>query len=47
MIAGVIVTETTITQINGFDTTGVAEFVRARKAIQYSATIDEWVAIII
>jgi hypothetical protein len=43
--AGLIVTETTITQFKGFDTLGVAEFVRARKAIQYSATIDEWVAV--
>jgi hypothetical protein len=43
--AGLIVTETTITQFFGFDTTGIAEFVRARKAIQYSASIDEWVAI--
>jgi hypothetical protein len=42
--AGLIVTETTITQFKGFDTTGVAEFVRARKAIQYSNSIDEWVA---
>ena len=25
--------------------TGVAEFVRAREAIQYSSTIDEWVAV--
>jgi hypothetical protein len=43
--AGIIVTETTITQFKGFDTTGVAEFVRARKAIQYSSSIDEWVTI--
>ncbi len=43
--AGIIVTETTITQFKGFDTTGVAEFVRARKAIQYSSSIDDWVAI--
>lgn len=43
--AGIIVTETTITQYKGFDTTGVAEFVRARKAIQYSSSIDGWVAI--
>jgi hypothetical protein len=42
--AGLIVTETTITQFIGFDTTGVAEFVRARKAIQYSYSIDDWVA---
>jgi len=43
--AGLIVTETTITQFFGFDTTGVAEFVRARRAIQYSNSIDEWVSI--
>lgn len=43
--AGLIVTETTISAFKGFDTTGVAEFVRARKAIQYSSTIDEWAAI--
>jgi hypothetical protein len=43
--AGLIVTETTISNFAGFDTTGVAEFVRARKAIQYASTIDEWVAI--
>ncbi|MFN8255967.1 MAG: C45 family peptidase [Bacteroidales bacterium] len=42
--AGLIVTETTITQFGGFDTTGIAEFIRARKAIQYSSSIDEWVA---
>jgi hypothetical protein len=42
--AGLIVTETTITQFFGFDTTGVAEFVRVRKAIQYSSSIDEWVS---
>jgi hypothetical protein len=43
--AGLIVTETTITQFKGFDTSGVAEFVRARKAIQYATSIDEWTAI--
>jgi hypothetical protein len=43
--AGLIVTETTITQYLGFDTTGVAEFVRARKAIQYASSIDGWVTI--
>jgi hypothetical protein len=42
---GLIVTETTITQFKGFDTSGVAEFVRARKAIQYAKSIDEWVTI--
>lgn len=43
--SGLIVTETTISQFHGFDTTGVAEFVRARKAVQYANSIDEWAAI--
>lgn len=43
--SGLIVTETTITQFHGFDTSYVAEFVRARKAIQYSASIDDWATI--
>jgi hypothetical protein len=43
--AGLIVTETTISAFHGFDTAGVAEFVRARKAIQYGSSIDEWVDI--
>lgn len=43
--SGIIVTETTISQFKGFDTTGIAEFVRARRAIQYSSSIDEWAAI--
>ncbi|HEY3443154.1 MAG TPA: C45 family peptidase [Paludibaculum sp.] len=43
--AGLVITETTITQFHGFDTTGIPEFVRARKAMQYAASIDEFVAI--
>jgi hypothetical protein len=43
--AGLIVTETTITQFAGFDTSGVGEFIRARQAIQYASSIDEWVKI--
>jgi len=43
--AGLVVTETTITQFAGYDTTGIAEFVRARRAIQYASSIDEWVNI--
>ncbi len=42
--SGLIVTETTISNFKGFDTLGMAEFARARKAIQYSSSIDEWVA---
>jgi hypothetical protein len=43
--AGLIVTETTITQFAGYDTTGIAEFIRVRKATQYANSIDEWVTI--
>lgn len=45
--AGIIATETTISGFKGFDTTGVAEFVRARKAIQYASSIDQWVALMV
>jgi hypothetical protein len=45
--AGLIVTETTISAFKGFDTTGVPEFVRARKSVQYASSIDEWVAIMV
>jgi hypothetical protein len=43
--AGIAITETTISQFTGFDTAGVPEFVRARKAMQYSASIDDFVRI--
>jgi hypothetical protein len=43
--SGILITETTITQFKGFDTTKTAEFVRARKAAQYSKTIDDVVKI--
>src|SRR5260370_5756669 len=39
--AGIVITETTITAFHGFDNNGVPEFVRARKAMQYSASIDD------
>lgn len=38
---GILITETTITQFKGFDSTGVPEFMRARKAAQYSNSIDD------
>lgn len=41
--AGMMVTETTITQFKGFDPAGVPEFARARRAMQYAGSIDEWV----
>ena len=40
--AGMMITETTISRYSGFDPKGVPEFVRARKAMQYAATIDEF-----
>ena len=38
---GILITETTITQFALFDTSGIPEFVRARKAAQYSNSIDD------
>jgi hypothetical protein len=43
--AGIMVTETTITHFSGYDTNGIAEFVRARKAMQYSSSIDDFARI--
>jgi hypothetical protein len=43
--AGMMITETTISGFSGFDTNGVPEFVRARKAMQYSASIDDYARI--
>jgi hypothetical protein len=40
--AGLAITETTITAFKGFDPAGVPEFVRARRAMQYAATIDDF-----
>ncbi len=40
--AGMMITETTITQFDGFDPDGIPEFMRARKAMQYSASIDDF-----
>ena len=40
--AGIVITETTITGFSGFDPNGIPEFVRARKAMQYSASIDDF-----
>jgi hypothetical protein len=39
--SGILITETTITGFNKFDTTKTPEFVRARKAAQYSNSIDD------
>ena len=43
--AGMMVTETTITGFAGWDSNGIAEFVRARKALQYSESIDDFARI--
>ncbi|HKN59726.1 MAG TPA: C45 family peptidase, partial [Candidatus Acidoferrales bacterium] len=45
--AGLMVTETTITDFHGWDPTGKPEFVRARKAMQYADSIDEFVKIML
>ncbi len=44
---GMMVTETTITQFEGWDSNGKAEFVRARKALQYAGSIDEYTKIML
>ena len=43
--AGLMITETTITQFVGWNTEGIPEFVRSRKAMQYAGTIDEYIAL--
>jgi hypothetical protein len=43
--SGILITETTITGFKGFDVKGVPEFVRARKAAQYSNSINDFVRI--
>jgi len=44
--AGILVTETTITQFEGFDPGGKPEFVRSRKALQYAESINGYAKII-
>jgi hypothetical protein len=43
--AGIVITETTITGFSGWDPNGIPEFVRARKAMQYSSSIDDFARI--
>jgi hypothetical protein len=43
--AGLVGSETTIGGFDGFDTNGIPEFVRMRRATQDANTIDEWCAI--
>jgi hypothetical protein len=42
---GILITETTITQFNLFDSTGLPEFMRARQASQYGNSIDDVIKI--
>lgn len=43
--SGIMITETTIGNFHGFDKNGVPEFVRARKAMQYAESIDDFARI--
>lgn len=43
--AGLSITETTITHFKGYDPNGIPEFVRARKAMQYASSIDDYTRI--
>jgi hypothetical protein len=45
--AGLIVTETTITQFEGWDPGGKPEFERSRRALQYADSIDDFVRIML
>jgi hypothetical protein len=43
--AGIVITETTISEFDGFDPNAIPEFVRARKAMQYANDIDDFARI--
>ncbi|MBI4165732.1 MAG: peptidase C45 [Acidobacteria bacterium] len=45
--AGLMITETTISRFNGWNPDGRAEFVRARQAMQYAQSIDDYVRIML
>src|SRR5205085_5800669 len=45
--AGILITETTITGFSLFDPAGTPEFYRARKALQYGNSIDDYVRIML
>src|SRR5208337_4909295 len=43
--SGLMITETTITQFEGWNSDGKPEFMRSRKALQYANSIDDYVRI--
>ena len=43
--AGLMVTETTISDFKGFDAAGLPEFYRIRQATQYADSIDDWLKV--
>ena len=43
--SGIVITETTISNFHGFDPNAVPEFARARKAMQYAESIDDFTRI--
>ncbi len=43
--SGLMITETTLPMARGFDVSGIPEFDRSRKAMQYATSIDEYAAI--
>ncbi len=45
--AGMMITETTMSNFHGWDLNGKPEFVRARKAMQYADSIDSYVKIML
>jgi hypothetical protein len=44
--AGLVVAETTIVGFAGYDTQKIPEYIRARKACQRAASIDEWISLL-
>ena len=43
--AGMMITETTITHFSGYNPNGVPEFIRARRAMQYATSIEDFARI--
>jgi hypothetical protein len=43
--AGLMITETTLPMFKGWNPSGIPEFIRARKAMQYATNIDQYAAL--